>query len=85
MHTLKPDLVSKNRAGFTDPAAKHIFLDVVKAAAQGKDGFVDYFWSKTWTRYAGPEDQLSNALCAMGLGPCYRYVLRKSEIARRTN
>jgi methyl-accepting chemotaxis protein len=46
MHPFKPDLVGKNMAGFTDPAGKHLFIDVVKAAAQGKGGFVDYLWSK---------------------------------------
>ncbi|CAB3674991.1 hypothetical protein LMG24076_02121 [Trinickia soli] len=46
MHPIKPQLVGKNLAGFTDPAGNHLFTDIVKASQQEHGGFIHYLWSK---------------------------------------
>ncbi len=44
MHPYRPDLVGQNIAGFTDPAGKHLFVEVVNMARENRAGFVDYLW-----------------------------------------
>ena len=46
MHPIKPQLVGKNLADFTDPAGNHLFRDIVNASRQEHGGFIHYLWSK---------------------------------------
>jgi methyl-accepting chemotaxis protein len=46
MHPIKPEMVGKNLAQFTDPAGNHLFVDIVNAGNREGGGFVDYLWSK---------------------------------------
>ncbi len=46
MHPIKPEMVGKNLAQFTDPAGNHLFVDIVNAGNHDGGGFVDYLWSK---------------------------------------
>ncbi|PPK44568.1 methyl-accepting chemotaxis sensory transducer with Cache sensor [Trinickia symbiotica] len=46
MHPIKPQLIGKDLANFTDPAGNHLFIDLVRAGSQEGGGFVDYLWSK---------------------------------------
>ena len=46
MHPIKPELVGKNMAQFTDPAGNHLFTDIVTAGNHEGGGYVDYLWSK---------------------------------------
>jgi methyl-accepting chemotaxis protein len=46
MHPIKPELIGKNMAQFTDPAGNHLFVDIVKAGNEPGGGFANYLWSK---------------------------------------
>ncbi|KWK17124.1 hypothetical protein WT77_28910 [Burkholderia stagnalis] len=47
MHPIKSELNGKDVSGFTDPAGKHLFVEIVKAGNQGSGaGFVEYLWPK---------------------------------------
>ncbi len=46
MHPIKPELVGKSLAGFTDPAGHHLFTDLAEAANRPGGAFVDYLWAK---------------------------------------
>ncbi|KAE8757245.1 hypothetical protein FSO04_25210 [Paraburkholderia madseniana] len=46
MHPIKPELVGKNMAQFTDPAGNHLFTDIVTAGNHEGGGYVDYLWAK---------------------------------------
>jgi methyl-accepting chemotaxis protein len=46
MHPIKPKLNGEDLAGFTDPAGKRLFVEMVKVAQAQGEGFVDYLWPK---------------------------------------
>jgi len=64
MHPIKPQLVGKNLADFTDPAGNHLFLDIVKASRQEHGGFVHYLWSKP-----GSEEPVSKLSYGLRFAP----------------
>ncbi|WEY42599.1 methyl-accepting chemotaxis protein [Paraburkholderia sp. SUR17] len=55
MHPIKPELVGKQMANFTDPAGNHMFTDIVNAASNEGGGFVDYLWSKPGSQEPVPK------------------------------
>jgi methyl-accepting chemotaxis protein len=46
MHPIKTELTGKDVSGMTDPAGKHLFVEIVKAGNQGALGYVEYLWPK---------------------------------------
>ncbi|CAJ0702001.1 MULTISPECIES: methyl-accepting chemotaxis protein [Ralstonia] len=54
MHPIKPEMVGKNMSGATDPAGKHLFVDIAQTAKAG-GGFVRYLWPKPGSDKAEPK------------------------------
>ena len=46
MHPIKPELDGKMLADYTDPAGRHLFVELSQIANQPGGGFVNYLWSK---------------------------------------
>ncbi|MCK5311189.1 MAG: cache domain-containing protein [Desulfobacteraceae bacterium] len=47
LHPIKPELQGKNMINETDPSGKYLFKELIKAAADNKEGgFVTYMWPK---------------------------------------
>ncbi len=57
VHPIKPDLEGKNLSGSKDSNGKLLFDEMIQAAKDHKEGFVDYYWSKPGSEV--PEPKLS--------------------------